>query len=384
MYQAHAFHEQFNRGRTSGNLIVSELEIAFSNGEQRVSFPVQGAEFKLGGASDRLVYVSHPNYPDWVLYTSDRSILKNPILHNQPLIQKQLKKAQAIRQVNWSVLLLVIFTLLGAPLALLFNIDKLTAIAAREVPPEWEKNLGESAFAQYQISHDVLETDEATEYLKELTLPLLEAIESERYTYTIVIASDSTMNAFALPGGYIVINSGLIMAADDANEILGVLAHEISHVSEQHGVRNVIGTAGTFALVQALVGDVSGLFAIIANAAPMLINQSYSRGFETEADEKGLLLLDKANINPQGMVTFFEKIKAQEQAQLAKIEDEDARDLVESSAGFLSSHPATDVRIKGLQKRIGTASGDYRNLDHEFRQLKTLVEAFVTNQQGNN
>src|SRR5690606_38514769 len=164
------------------------------------------------------------------------------------------------------------------------------------------------------------------------------------------------------PGGYIVLNAGLILEADSASELLGVLAHEITHVREQHGVRGLIQAAGNFAVIQALFGDVSGVLATVAGAAPLLLNQSYSRGFETQADVQGLELLEKAGIDPHGLVTFFEKLIEQEKKRLAEIEDADTRDLVSGAMDFLSSHPATEKRIEALKERIKDSPQGYRNL----------------------
>ena len=100
--------------------------------------------------------------------------------------------------------------------------------------------------------------------------------------------------------------------------VLGVLAHEISHVTEQHGVRQIMARAGVALTAQALLGDVNGMMAMIAAATPMLLSQSYSRDFESDADEHGFDLLEKADIDPNGLVSFFEKIMEEEKARLVE------------------------------------------------------------------
>ncbi len=376
-YQAHAFHEGFAKGRASGVLAVSAQEMVFSSNEQSVRFPLQEARFELGGASDRLVFIRHPQYPDWTLYTSDRSILNNPTLHLDDSIQRQLRKARHTRRFNWSILLLVLVLAVGTPTLLLTQMDWVSGLVARQIPPSWETKLGQSVFAQYRVSHKLLETDPAQEALAQLTQPLLSSLDDPRYEYRIYISNDAGLNAFALPGGYIVLNAGLILEADSASELLGVLAHEITHVREQHGVRGLIQAAGNFAVIQALFGDVSGVLATVAGAAPLLLNQSYSRDFETEADVQGLDLLEKAGIDPRGLVTFFEKLIEQEKKRLAEIEDADTRDLVSGAMDFLSSHPATEKRIEALKERIKDSPQGYRNLDAEFAQLQALVAEFM-------
>jgi predicted Zn-dependent protease len=122
----------------------------------------------------------------------------------------------------------------------------------------------------------------------------------------------------------------------------------------------------------------TGLLAVMADAAPFLINQSYSRDFETEADEKGLALLHKAAINPQGLVTFFDKLRQQEQEQLEELAGEENSGAVKTTLQFLSTHPATEDRIEHLRARID-ALPHQRNLDldHAFTQLQERVKRFV-------
>ena len=209
-------------------------------------------------------------------------------------------------------------------------------------------------------------------------------MSQERYRFEIVVSNSQEVNAFALPGGYIVVNAGLILTADNASEVLGVLAHEMSHVTEQHGLRNVINTAGVFLLVDALLGDVSGVLAMLTNAAPLLINQSYSRQFEAEADAIGLQLLAKARIDPSGFVNFFEKMIALEQKQLESIEDQNTRELVEDAMGFLSTHPATEERIENIEAMMGQHQGPFENYDIAFKKLQNQVKKFVANNNEEN
>ncbi|MDX1696159.1 MAG: hypothetical protein R3208_20500, partial [Ketobacteraceae bacterium] len=92
-YQAHGFHESLPRGKASGELTVSGSGLRFVSGDQTISMPLHGVQFRLGGASDRLVFVSHPDLPDLSVYTSDRSIMRVPLLSVIPSIQSQINRA---------------------------------------------------------------------------------------------------------------------------------------------------------------------------------------------------------------------------------------------------------------------------------------------------
>ena len=272
--------------------------------------------------------------------------------------------------------------IIAIPLLIVMQMDGISATVAEHVPPEWEEELGETAFAQYQRGQQFMEDAQAKELLAPLTTPLLEALNDERFEYRFYISGDDVVNAFALPGGYIVINSGLILKADSAEELLGVVAHEIAHVSEQHSIRSIIGTAGVYITISAVLGDMSGIFAILADAAPFLIRQSYSRGFESEADEIGLALLHDAQINPQGLVTFFEKLMEIEAEQKEDMGEEYNNETVQSTLAFLSTHPATEDRIEHLEKRIAQLPHQrHRDFDQEFLRLKERVKQFVAHEE---
>ena len=261
--------------------------------------------------------------------------------------------------------------------------DSITAAIAKTIPAEWEEQLGKRTFAQYQVEHDLIKGEEAEAQLAKLTSALTEHVDMERYEFNIHIANDPSINAFALPGGYIVIHSGLILKADTAREMLGVLAHEMSHVTRQHGVRNIIATAGAWLIVQAIIGDVSGLLETIAGAAPLLLSQKYSRDFESEADREGYNMLMQANINPRGMIEFFNKVIEEEEKVRDKLAEagEEAARVLEATLDFLSTHPATEERISRIEAMINNDTHEYKNLDPEFKRLQEMVRVFVVEQE---
>ena len=377
-YAGHGFHDSFKNGKASGELTLTDAHVQFRNDQGSVRFSIRGAQFKVGGASDRLLFISHPSQPDWNLYTADLSILKHPALQNDPQVQQQVKKARNTKRLAWGIFGSVGGLLIAIPLCIILFMDSITGMLAPHIPAEWEASLGETVFEQYTLGQDFLDQDDTDRLLMPLVQPLLDNIESDRYEYRFHISRDEQVNAFALPGGYIVINSGLILKADSASEMLGVVAHEIAHVTEQHSVRNIMGTAGVYLTVNAMLGDMTGLLAVVADAAPFLINQSYSRGFESDADEKGLSLLHRTAIDPEGLVTFFEKLRALEQEKMQEMAGEENSETVESTLQFLSTHPATDDRIENLRQRIDALPHQReQDLQTEFDALKERVKLFV-------
>jgi predicted Zn-dependent protease len=380
-YSGHAFHQGFARGRASGDLSVSAAGFCFRNDTQSVTLPLAGARLTLGGASDRIIFIAHPDFPDWSIYTSDHAILRDPVLVAHPELTAALGAMRRKRMHNWAVFAAIVAVLIAIPVVLLLNMGWLTSIAARQVPASWEEKLGKAAFGQYQVQADVIQDPRTTKLLADLTGVLTQALPESRYQFHFYVVRDPALNAFALPGGYVVLNSELLLRAESAEEVLGVLAHEISHVTSQHGTRNLIASAGLYLTVQAALGDASGLLATLAGAAPFLLSQKYSRGFENEADSQGFDLLQHAQIDGRGMVSFFEKVKAEEEKMRAK-----AREQVGEGAGavlteipeFLATHPATDSRIERMRDKVAHQHGPFRDLNATFKALKTRIREFET------
>lgn len=380
-YPAHAFHQSFAQGRAAGDLSVSAAGFCFRNDAQSVTMPLAGARLTLGGASDRIIFIAHPDFPDWSLYTSDRAILRDPVLAAHPELTVALGTMRRKRMNNRAVFAAVLAVLVAIPVALLLNMSWLTGIAARQIPASWEERLGKTAFGQYQIQADMINDPETARLLTELTDTLTKALPDSRYKFHFYVARDPSLNAFALPGGYVVIHSELLLRADSAEEVLGVLAHEISHVTSQHGTRNLIASAGLFVTVQAVLGDASGLLATLAGAAPFLLSQKYSRGFENEADAQGFELLQRAHIDGRGMVTFFDKVKAEEEKMRARVREqvgEGAGAVLTETPEFLATHPATDSRIERMREKAAHQQGPFRDLNATFDALKRRVREFET------
>ena len=376
-YSCHAFHADLPNGKASGSMAVLPYAVEFEVRGFKHQLPFNGLEVRLGGASDRLVFFSHPRVPDWHFYTAERKVLKHVHLREHAELAPQLAQARKVRVWNKSVFAGVILLFVAVPVLFFSQLGNLTALAVSQVPPQWEQNLGESVHAQYRLGAEVMDQKETDALLQPLVAPLLQALPNNPYPFEFYIVNNPQLNAFALPGGYVTIHSGLILKAESAEELLGVLAHEIIHITEQHGMRNIVSSAGTYLVIGAIFGDVSGILGTVAAAAPLLLNQGYSRDFEREADDRGYDLLLAANIDPSGLSRFFEKLVEEENKQLAQIENEKTREVVKDSLGFLSSHPATQERIATLKKREARVDQDFQRFDAEFTRLQASVQAFV-------
>ncbi|MBZ5606881.1 MAG: M48 family metalloprotease [Acidobacteriia bacterium] len=187
--------------------------------------------------------------------------------------------------------------------------------------------------------------------------------------FTIKVIDSEEVNAFALPGGFFFVNSGLILKADNEAELAGVMAHEIAHVAARHGTRQAtrgeIANLATIPLI--FMGGWTGYG--IQQAASILVPVGFlkfSRGFESEADMLGLEYMYKAGYDPTAFVDFFEKIETLEKRKPGTM------------AKVFSTHPMTDDRIKAAQKNIQQlleAKPEYVLTTSEFNDVKSRLLA---------
>jgi predicted Zn-dependent protease len=260
-----------------------------------------------------------------------------------------------------STFLLVIALFAGIILSLFFAKDFFVLKLAEQAPVEWENKIGDKLFQGLSMQYNFIKNDSLTNIFKKVDSPLFQQIEKEGVKIDLYFTKDPTINAFALPGGKVIIHTGLIEKAKSWEEVLGVLGHELAHVTQHHHLRGVINNLGLYAVISTFFGDISAIAGTIANTGGELASLSNSRTFETEADEVGMHYLVQAKINNQGLISFFKILKKEHSNQLEK------------ELAFLSTHPATDDRIQhliALQKKIPAYQPIKFNVSFEaFQQL---------------
>jgi len=206
------------------------------------------------------------------------------------------------------------------------------------IPYSWENHLGEALIEEIAPSDERCTDSRLLEKTNILVQVLVSTVEPVPYTFRIAIVDKPILNALALPGGYIVVFRGLLESTETPEEFAGVLAHEIQHVLQRHGMRLLVQNMTLGLIISALTGDVSGIMAFVFEGAHVLQSLSYSRSAEEEADREGMALLLAAGINPKGMLSFFDYLKEQHG-------DNDPDPLWR----YLSTHPTAGDRVKKLQ-----------------------------------
>ena len=377
-FEGGAFHPGFPKGKSSGTLYVTPSQVKFTGTHGSFDLPVEGVQVEEGGASDRLVFFKHPQHPGCSIYTDDKSVLDHPSFRHHRGMQGQKAAIVKRRWLGRAVVIGVFVAIALAIVGLWAAKGPMVGAIARQVPAAWEEKLGELAFKQITTRARLVEDPALQRQLEALTGPLVAGVKSERYKFKFHIVEDASLNAFALPGGTVAIHSGLLLRAERPEEIAGVLAHEIAHVTRQHSVRRMIETLGLYAILGAFFGDTEGLFAILAENSGALLELKFSRDAERDADEQGWGSMLAGDINPRGMITMFQKLD-QEHEELKK--KAGALGKLETP-GFLSTHPHVKDRITQLEEKwtkLGKKEG-YRTFDLNFKEFQNTLRSRLSQQ----
>jgi Zn-dependent protease with chaperone function len=254
---------------------------------------------------------------------------------SRPLEQaaEQVRQARQRHRVVWG---LVSGTVLVVVLGLWFGSDALVELAVNRIPVEWEQKLGESAYREFLAGQDVTKDGLAVAAVKEMTQRLASHVPNNPYRFEVTVVKSDVVNAFALPGGYVVVFTGLMKKAESPEEVAGVLAHELNHVLQRHGLERIIKQLGFVAVVSIVLGNPPGLGGVMKQLGVELMTLKFGRTQETEADTTGLDLLYRAKINPEGMITFFQRLAEKDEGRVE----------------WLSTHPMSSARADHLKARL--------------------------------
>ncbi len=258
---------------------------------------------------------------------------------------------------GWKGILAIVALLVVSVAALYFFVVPFFGeMSARFIPQQYEEQLGEVVYG------NMIKTYTIDSSKTKLVNELVSDIDFQTpYTLRMVVVDVNQKNAFAMPGGYIIIYSGIIDEMEDYAELIGLLAHEVSHVNHRHSLRSIFRSLSSYIFISVLLNDVNGITAVLLENINSFKNLSYSRKLEEEADKEGLKILYHNQIDPNGMVKLFEVL----------MKEGDMPGQLE----FLSSHPLTTKRIEYIEQQIETA--DYNitsneKMDSVWENLKSM------------
>jgi beta-barrel assembly-enhancing protease len=334
-FKALAYHDDFTDGRISGQIRIDGDKFIFQSTDREYIVLKKDALLDHGGTAGRQIFISSKTN-SVKFSTADAGILKTDFFSmHESLAQQSTKIRQKRSLAKLSIIGGVAVFFLSIFSIIIFR-KTIVKYIAKGIPYSLEQTLGKSYVTQMALTEDLDSTSVAYKEL-DAKIKLLVAKVDPKYQIKTYIVKSEEINAFALPGGFLVFNSELLKKADSWEEVLGVASHEIAHVTQQHHARGVLSRVGVFTILSILLGDGSALTDLVFGAGSTLEGLSYSRDYETESDIKGFEYMIAAHVNPKGLRTFFAKL-------------EKADKLGSKVPALLSTHPSNNDRIEDIKK----------------------------------
>lgn len=226
----------------------------------------------------------------------------------------------------------------GLGVAVIFAGGLIASWLAPTIPISVDQTIGQAAEREMALTQKECSNPAAKKYVEDLAAPMIEAAGSVPFAFSFRVVDTPEVNAFALPGGYVTVNRGLLEAAESGEEVAGVIGHEIQHAILRHGTKRVLRQLGGTVIMNLLFGGSD--LAAVSHAAGQMTGLSYDRAQELEADKEGVALMLAAGMDPRGLSRFFERLS------------EGAAHPPE----FLSTHPDPGTRAELVSRAAAGAS----------------------------
>lgn len=275
--------------------------------------------------------LKHTGYPEQVITVTDIHFEKAA---NEFLSRKRQRPAfagpLAMAMATGGVLIIVV------AIVYCWLIPFLAIRLANAVPPSYEEQIGQQSYDALIKSYtiDTTATRYANEFFRRMKV-------TTQYPVQITVVEEKQANAFALPGGHIIVYNGLLQQMQHYEELAALLGHEYAHITLKHTTRTIFSSMGAYAFASLLFGDLTGVGAVVVQNANSLKGLEYSRKLEKEADLYGLQLLEQRHISAEGYTWLFNTLKQQPGRQQAE---------------WLSSHPDLAGRSRYIQAQAQPAT----------------------------
>ncbi|MBB6461942.1 M48 family metallopeptidase [Flammeovirga kamogawensis] len=361
-YKAILIHPKLPGGRAQGDLFIYNKKITIQVNELVYEIPFNKLKIEAGGASKNFVFFKEIDEHEISIYTKEKEVLQDEEIESFNCFTDDIRKTRkGINELYRGLFLFTCLCFLGLSFFYFFK-GNIVHIIAESIPISWEQKIGDELFASLDNQYDFIENDSLKQVLIHEVGPIVQQAIKEGYTLDFYLIHDAEVNAFALPGGKVLINSGLLTKAGSWEEVAGVLSHEVAHVTLRHHVRGVISKLGLFTIVSFIFGDASAVAATIIDLGVHLESLSYTRSFEEEADSRGVEYLTKSNINPEGMITFFEKLEEQNKST-----------QFDSLLSFVSTHPTTIDRIETLKEKTAGIKNSFNSFGSNYSDYRAAI-----------
>lgn len=361
-FEGGVFHETIPGGRASAAIQLTAGGVsALTSTNQRFEVRYSDCVLDVGGASGRMVFVRTTDRT-LTIFCEDRQFPKALEMDAGPELAEQLTMVTRSRWAEgfrWRMWLFIgttafLLFLVGVYYGLLFAAKASVAT----LPLDVDKKLGQMAFDSMDIAGPKITDPVVVGAIQDIVSRLQPHADLPGLTFDVHVVNSKEVNAYCLPGGKIVIFTGLLRRAASPEQVAGVLSHEMSHATKRHGLRRAVESIGVFSAIRILTGDVGWLESMGIDFARQAALSGYSRAAETEADVAGVQMLHAAAIDPLELAAFFELLKAEEPGAAVNIK-------------WLGTHPDHDARIAQVRSELAKLSPQqYRALDIDWQNVQ--------------
>lgn len=322
---------------------------------RRRQVPLSEIALAAGGFDDRVIRLTWTEAGAiWSLNLVDAEMRARFLAAAPPALTRRIEalaetaaRGRRRRVVGGAVLAAILLAPVAFAVALWYNADRVVTAVAARVSIETERRLGDALFAQARASLDLVQQTELAAAVNEIGARLAGGAAHPIQWH---LARSPELNAFALPGGHVVIFTGLIAAAETPEELAGVMAHELQHVRLRHSLRAALHALGLRAVLALALGDLPA-----TDLGARLAELQFSRAQEHAADRAAVAALQAAGIDPRGLVRFFQRLAARDRGTIA----------------LLATHPAAADRIAALETLLPPAAPP--PLSYDWPRLRSLA-----------
>ncbi len=321
----------------------TEVRAIAANGEA-LTWPLASLEVTPGGYDGDFVFLRAPEQPA-TLSTTDLAVVERLATVGGPAMAARLGHVRKHRSTAsfWRTFSLVTASVTALALvALVLMTPTLLSWSVGLLPTSFDRELGDLAAADLAATGEAVTDPRVVSFVEAIVLRLEESGAPSDHEYRVSVVENDDVNAFALPGGQIVVWTGLLEEAESAEQIAGVLAHEIAHVERRHGLRNVAHRAGIALGLRLLVaiflgGDLDGFTSLAADVAVIAASNDYGQDQESEADADAVVRMHAAGLDPGALAGFFRVMSREGVGELPAF------------ASWLSTHPDHETRITAIE-----------------------------------
>ncbi|MFG0287842.1 MAG: M48 family metallopeptidase [Rhodopirellula sp. JB044] len=360
------FSESLDGGRAGADieLLPAGIGARTPDGETFV-IPYRDTQVEMGGYNGRMVFCRNADrsltiFCDAPKFPKALSLAAAGTLDEQLAIGHKKRRGESRRAFLFGTICLtaiLLFIVVGY-----FAIRYGARSAVLALPVSIDAQIGDAAMESMDLGGPKVRDEVVVGAMQSIVDRIAPAAAVEGIDFRVHVVESSQINAFALPGGNMVVYTGLIQNASSPEQIAGVLSHEMAHATLRHGIQRIGQSLGIWAGISLLVGDVSGLTGAAVDLMQVASVNSYSRTHENEADAEGVRMLHAVEIDPSAMADFFEHLEEEEGD-------------VPGIFAWISTHPDHASRIASVRAQLaGLPPVQYQPIDIDWGEIRQRID----------